>query len=147
MRIWYCIVTVHGQCRTVKAWQPLHLMSLMFFQLRLVMALKHGWFLNSLTPVELLTLVLVRVIVNLAFVKLQVQIFPLPCLSLVRCVPLSGASSREGTEWTATVQNFSCPLSILHSQLLHLGKYESLFPKAKYLWEVLRFILFFRTLS
>jgi len=73
--------------------------SLIFFWLRLGMAVKHGWLFNSLAAVDLLTQFLVRVVINLAFVSpLSNTSSAFPCAALVSCslCPLACSRQRAG---------------------------------------------------
>lgn len=124
------------------------LQNLLFFWLRLMMAVKHGWLFNSVAAVELLTQSLVHVIVNLAFVSLLSKykysfFLCRVCHSFVMSLSLQPAARREPSEWPQ--HKTSVPSAYYnHGYYIWVNFF---FPDAKYVWKVLRFILFFRTLG
>lgn len=119
--------------------------SLIFFWLRLVMAVKHGWLFNSLAAVELLTQFLVRVVVNLAFVSpLSKYKYSFFLCCICHSFVLSHLQLAAGKEWSEQPQHktSAVPLPCCTHGYCIWAK-VAFFPDDKYLWNVLVSILFF----
>lgn len=89
------------------------LLSLIFFWLGLVMAVKHGWLFNSLAAVELLTQFLVRVVVNLAFVSpLSKYEYSFSLCCVCHSFVLSHLQLAAGKEWSEQPQHKTSPVPL-----------------------------------